>query len=515
MGSIAGIDLGTTFSAVSVLDALGVPQIVANKDGTRLTPSAIFVKKDGSGCFVGESAVNSRKEYGCTDNCVRDIKRHMHESDYSENIMGHAYSPEEISAMILRKVAQGVDKIDNVVISVPALFGEAARSATMRAANLAGLNVVGIVNEPTAAALYYAKEKDIDGNVIIFDLGGGTFDVTAGIINGYDLEVKASSGSSHLGGRDFDQKLVDHFTEIYEKETGSPLYGEKSELAEIEDFAEEKKKDLSIKDSVNIRLRGTASTVRTSLKRSDFEEMISKDITKAMMCVETALDEAGWSTSDVDNVLLVGGSSRIPAFRNMLSDMFGMEPISSANVDECVALGASIYCGLRLMDENPASVPPGIAQALKSISLKEVTNKAFGTIAIGLDEHTRQDVRENAIIIKKNTRIPCSCCETFYTHVEGQQGIICTITQTDDNDATDPSLVRIVCTEDLELPLGLPYNAPIKVTYSYNSDGMMECVFCHEASNTVMELNIDTKSGNSGVEKKVSQKINTSKIIIE
>ena len=519
MSNIAGIDFGTTFSAIAILNEIGRPEIVpTGDDGSRILPSAVYFKPDGSGCLVGEGAVNSRKEHGCYDNCVRWIKKEMGEAEYSVSIMNDSYSPSEISAMIIRKLVEGassnVGEIKDVVISIPANYGETARKATMDAAGVAGLNVVGIVNEPTAAALYYASSQDVSGKVMIFDLGGGTFDVTLGTISGKELDVVASCGDKNLGGYNFDSKLTEHFISRYREETGSELIEFKEDRATIEDYAEEMKIALSKKDSVNVQLRGDAGRFRFALSRSDFEEIISTDVAKMEMLIETVLDEANWSEEDVEQVLLAGGSSRIPAVRTMLKRLFGKEPCS-ANVDECVALGAAIYSGLRLQEQAPEKVSAGVASGLRDIRVCEVANHAYGTISIGVDEVAETLEKRNTILIRKNTPIPCEITEVFSTMTPNQGIINCKVTQASDNDAVDPDLVTILHKGQMKLPPNLPANEPIEVTFSYDKNQRMNCVFLHKASGEKHHVKIDIKKGNSRVKTVKDLKGKISSIIIE
>ena len=271
MSRICGIHLGNSFASMAHLNDMGRPEIIPNTDGERRIPAAVYFSHDDR-VFVGSEAV--RISYGDASRVVRWIQRHMGDADYCTSIDGKKYAPAELASFILKKLHQDavpqVGEVTDVVISVPANFGEVARKATMDAGKIAGLNVVGIVNEPTAAALYYAITHEIGGRVMVFDLGGGTFDVSIVNVAGKDIEMVASSGDRDLGGSNFDQKLVEFFETKYREETGSNLYSTQEERAEFEDYAEETKKSLSKKETVAFRLKGESGTVRGEITRSEF-----------------------------------------------------------------------------------------------------------------------------------------------------------------------------------------------------------------------------------------------------
>jgi molecular chaperone DnaK len=494
MTKIAGIDLGTTFSAIAHLNEMGKPTIIPNKEGDRIMASAVYF--DDGQILTGTEAINT----ACRDDesrCVRWIKRHMGDADHKVLINGKEYTPAEISAIILKKLYQDavpqVGEITDVVISVPANFEEVARKATMDAGKIAGLNVIGIVNEPTAAALYYAIEHKVSGRVLVFDLGGGTFDVTIADVDGTDIQVVTSEGSRNLGGYNFDQELVGYFEAEYRNKNGAELVSPDCNRTRLELEAEDVKKSLSRREQVNTKLKED----RHATSREKFEELISSHLATIEMLIETALDGAECKPSDIDKVLLAGGSSRIPAVQRLLKKMFGCEPTLVGNVDECVALGAALYAGLRLMEESPEKVPAGIKGNLRAVSVGEVANASYGTICISYDE-VREYARDtNDIIIPKNTPLPCSETKTYSTVVDGQKRISTEVTQGEDS---DPALVVFVATGCLELPPGLPKGTPINATYTYDKDQRMSCVFEHEASGRKVVINLDTKSGQYSTE---------------
>jgi len=513
MAKIAGIDLGTTFSAISHLNDMGRPEIIPNADGNRIMHSAVYFSESGS-TLIGEEAVRSRHED--ITRSVRWIKKHMGDPNYHALIDGEKYTPSEISALILKKLYQDaipqVGEITDVVISIPANFGEVARKATMDAGRIAGLNVVGIINEPTAAAFYYAITNEIAGRVMIFDLGGGTFDVSVANVDGKDIDIIASSGDRDLGGSQFDQKLVEYFEKKYKEETGGKLYSSPEERAEFEDYAEETKKSLSKKETVKFRLKGEDGTVRGEITRSEFESLISSDIARIEMLIETVLEEANIEASDVEKVLLAGGSSRIPAVQNLLKEMFNYEPTLAGNVDECVSLGAALYAGIRLLEEDPSKVSDGQAGALASIKVGEVCNASYGTTCMTHDEVMGKEMLMNDILIKKNSKIPCEVSKTYYTRYPEQENIEGNVTQ---GESSDPDLIAQIATGNLQLPSGLPQGTPIKVTYSYDKDQRMSCVFEHKESRKKLVIDLDIESGTSSSETIEDQQAKIEDLIIE
>lgn len=488
MSNIAGIDLGTTFSALAVLNAMGKPEIVPNSDGERLTPSAIFFDEKSTDVIrVGVEAIHSR--HLNPGRSVRWIKRHMGESDFRKRIDDKDWSPVELSALILKKLKEECSKqagpIEDSVISVPAHFDEIRRKATMDAGRLAGLNVIGIVNEPVAAALYYATTRSVFGNVLVFDLGGGTFDVTILNARGTDMNIICSQGDHLLGGVDFDNKILEELEERYKDAVGSELVGSDEDRAKYEDEAEDIKKSLSRLPSAKKMLYGSAGSLRCEVKREEFEKKISKLIARTDMLLEVALEEAKLKTSDIDEVLLVGGSTRIPLVRQRLEKKFGFAPEATVNVDECVALGAALQGGLTMLREKPKKVAPGIAAGLKDIKLTDVCNHSYGTICAPVDKQTGKRVVQNRLILHKNTPLPCEAFQTFYTMKQGQTELEVTITQGEDS---DPEYVNKIATHQFKLPVGREAKCPIKVTFSYDVNQRMRCRFEDIKSGRVLEL---------------------------
>ena len=497
MGSIAGIDLGTTFSALAGLNAIGKPEIIPNSDGERLTPSAIFFDEENSDIVrVGIEAVNSR--HLNAERSVRWIKRHMGDSEYKRNIDGKDWNPVELSGLILQKLKQdcstGENDIRDVVISVPAHFDEIRRKATMDAGAGVGLNVIGIVNEPVAAALYYATTREVNGNVLVYDLGGGTFDVTIMKVKGQQMDIICSQGDHALGGVDFDAKILEILEQTYKEEFDAELITSQEDRARYEDEAEDIKKTLSRRPVAKKMLYGPEGNMRVEVAREAFEEAISSLLGRTDMLVEVALQEAEMKPDDIDTVLLVGGSTRIPAVQERLERTFGFPPASSVNVDECVALGAALHAGLTLLRENPDAVPAGIVAGLKDISLTDVCNHSYGTLCAPVDKETGRRVVENRIILKKNTPLPCEASQTFYTVTHGQDRIETTITQGED---ADPQYVNRIATQQFELPPDRPPDCPIKVTYGYDVNQRMHCRFEDVESGKTLELDFALDDDNN------------------
>ncbi len=488
MATIAGIDLGTTFSAVARLNAIGSPEIVPNSEGERITPSVVVFDDEEAGAIrVGLEALNCRQLN--PDRAVRWIKRYMGDKSWKKSVDGRDWTPEEISSLILKKLRQdgSIDgnEIADVVISVPAHFDEVRRKATMDAGAMAGLNVIGIVNEPVAAALHYATTQSVSGRVLVYDLGGGTFDVTILDVEGRQMNIVCSQGDHALGGVDFDKKVLEMFESLYRAEYNTDLIECQQDRARYEDEAEDVKKTLSRRPTARKILYGPAGSLRIEITREQFEKAIEPLIARTEILIEVALEEAKCAVGDIDKILLVGGSTRIPMVQQRLTEKFGFAPDNAVNVDECVALGAAIHAGLTLMRDNPKNVSQGIAAGLRDVKLKDVCNHSYGTICAPLDEETGRHVVRNTIILQKNTPLPCDAAQTFYTMSEGQSELQVTVTQGEDE---DPEYVNRIATETFELPPDRPANRPIQVRYSYDVNQRMHCTFLDEDSGRTLEV---------------------------
>jgi len=480
-----GIDLGTTYSALATLNSSGKPEIVPNLDGERVTASAVYFQEEGP-ILVGQLAVDAAA--GDPNRVIQHVKRRMGEPEWRIEQDGKSYSAVDISAMILKKVKKDSEstlgQIEHAVITVPAYFDEYRRKATMDAAEKAGLKVLRIINEPTAAALTYAKTGQCKGKVLIYDLGGGTFDVSiVDIKSPQEITVIASEGDHDLGGVNFDEALAEHLNELFQKEKGTYLKTEEDStpFRRVQAEAERAKRKLSKIDQVSpIPLNFGEHWMNASIKRTDFERLISEYITKTEMLIADALFEANLKENDIDHVLLVGGSTRIPAIKGMLHKKFGKVPLSQVNPDEAVALGAAIQAGMLM---------PGAAPDLRNTLLQDVTNHSFGTISLG--DHYGAKTLRNSIIIPKNTAIPKSITESFYTISHGQTQVDCQITQ---GEGEDPKFVNIIADGLLDLPPNRPADLELKVTYSYDANGRMSCEFLDVESGNRKKFDLDTAS---------------------
>tara|TARA_B110001469_G_C9647307_1_gene327907 strand:- start:3169 stop:4758 length:1590 start_codon:yes stop_codon:yes gene_type:complete len=490
MGAIAGIDLGTTYSALAALNEIGKPVIVSDFNGNRMTPSVVAFD-GGSSAVVGVEAKN--KLSSDPTDVVQFVKRKMGDPSHRYTAGGGEYSPVEISAIILKKLKEECvqhGEIEDVVITVPAHFNEIERKSTMDAGKLAGLNVLGVVNEPTAAAIFYASQNPVNGNVVIYDLGGGTFDVTVLKILGDKIDILASKGHCHLGGVDFDNELTRHLVTNARNELGKEIFpdhffdsipsessDESKNYFKIMEHAEKIKKQLSARN----KARANAKTyhgdnVRMEVHLGDFEEMISSHLVTTEMLLENALEDAGLSIGDIDKVLLVGGSTRIPKVSQMLEAFFGFAPEKSLNPDEAIALGAAIMAGKRMLQRGGnASVSAAIRAEVAKTSILECATMYFGTFAIGRNESRGEVMEQNSIIIKSGTKLPCEKTKVFTTMVDAQKKVRVEVTQSQEATA-DPESVEIIGTYLLELPSNCPINSPVGITYGYDENQRLKVI---------------------------------------
>lgn len=448
-----GIDLGTSTSALAWLRPDGSPEIVPNADAERLTPSVVYFhnEKDVSGetVLVGSAA----RDGGDPSRTVFQVKRHMDNPNWTVELDGRVWTPAMISSIILSKLKQDcsqiIGPIEDVVITVPANFNELARKSTVQAAELAGLKVKRLVNEPTAAALYYVHSFGIKGRILVYDLGGGTLDITILETDGKDFRILLSEGARHLGGSNFDEILLDLYADEISRSLGRQFFSNERERRRALLTVENTKKTLSklqrYVDTIGSEREGIA---RVELTRDVFESSIQKLLTRTVMLVEQALDSLELSTSDINHVVLVGGSTRIPRVRQLLTKKFKKEPLACGNVDECVALGAALF-------------------SQQAGSVQEVCNASYGTIALVENAATGESKVQNSIVIPKNTPIPCSGSQTYYTSEDNEKLIEVEVTQGEDH---DPKYVDIIGKITLEVPPNRPAGCEVKVTYSYDEN---------------------------------------------
>lgn len=405
MSRVIGIDLGTTNSCVAVLEG-DVPTVIANKEGYRTTPSVVAFAKDKT-MLVGDPA--RRQAAVNVERTIFSIKRHMG-SDYRKKIDGKAYSPQEISAFILMKLKKDAedflgDTVTDAVITVPAYFNDAQRQATKDAGRIAGLNVLRIINEPTSAALAYGLDNGQAQKILVYDLGGGTFDVSIIEIGDHVIEVLATSGDNHLGGDDFDERIVQYLVEQFKKTEGINLSKDTAALQRLKEEAEKAKKELSSCMTTNINLPFLAMAkdgphhMDIQLSRSKFEELTKDLIERTVIPVENAIHDAGLTKSQIDMVLLVGGSTRIPAVQDKVRTLMGKEPSRNVNPDECVAIGAAVQAGKlggQLMAGSAAS----------EMILMDVTPLSLSIETVG---------GVSSRLIERNTTIPTRHSQIFTT----------------------------------------------------------------------------------------------------
>ena len=488
MAKVIGIDLGTTNSCVAVLEG-GEPQIIANNEGMRTTPSVVAFTKDGER-IVGEPA--KRQAVTNAERTVTSIKTHMG-TDYKVDIDGKGYTPQEISAIILQKLkadAEGYlgQQVTEAVITVPAYFTDAQRQATKDAGRIAGLDVKRIINEPTAAALAYGMDKlDEEKKILVFDLGGGTFDVSILEIGDGTFEVLATAGNNRLGGDDFDKVIIDYLADEFKKAEGVDLRSDKMALQRLKEAAEKAKKELSSTMSTNINLPFITATaegpkhMNIDLSRAKFNELTADLVEKTMGPTKSALADAGLSVSEIDDVLLVGGSTRIPAVQEAVKNFIGKEPHKGINPDECVAAGAAIQAGVLTGEVN-------------DLLLLDVTPLSLGIETMG-NVMTK--------IIERNTTIPTKKSQVFSTAADNQTAVDIHVLQGERSMAYDnTTLGRFQLSEIPPAPRGIPQ---IEVTFDIDANGIVHVTA--KDLGTGKEQKVTITSGTNLSEEEIEKKV--------
>ena len=454
MGKAVGIDLGTTNSVVAVLEG-GEPTVIANAEGNRTTPSIVAFKSEE--VLVGELA--KRQAITNPDNTVRSIKRHIG-TNWKENFEGKDYTPQEISARILQKLKRDAesylgDDVTDAVITVPAYFNDAERQATKEAGQIAGLNVLRIINEPTAASLSYGLENNEDQKILVFDLGGGTFDVSILEISEGVFEVKSTSGDSKLGGDDWDQRVMDWLIDKFKSSTGIDLSNDKMAIQRVQEGAEKAKIELSSTSETEINLPFITANdagpqhLLEKLSRSEFEKITADLVERTKEPVEKALSDAGMQFTDIDHVILVGGSTRMPSVQQLVKSLTGKDPHKGVNPDEVVASGAAIQAGVLKGD-------------VKDVLLLDVTPLTLGV-------ETKGGIMTK--MIERNTTIPTKRSEVFSTAENNQTQVEIHILQGEREMASgNKSLGRFTLTD---IPAAMAGTPQIEVTFDIDANGIV------------------------------------------
>jgi molecular chaperone DnaK len=488
--SVIGIDLGTTNSLLSQFDENGISKIIHNSEGKNVTPSVVWIpNQDKKTIKVGDEA---KSAVGAEENVYFEFKRTMGKPDRYQ-FFDSDISSTDLSAFVLQKLKSDYEKsygpIKTAVITVPANYANEQREATLTAAKIAGINTELLINEPTAAALYYtySDNKHGDGIYMVFDLGGGTFDVSIVKVSGSDVDILASEGLQKCGGADFDNAMLEIIKEKFLLQNKLELDESKSNITIA--TAENIKISLSNLDQkkLTVIMEGQPKT-DIIIKRNEFEKKISSYVTQMKAVCENALSDCDIPISKITEIFLAGGSSRIPVVQKMLKNLHGKNPVLKGNPDEAISLGAAIFAGIKT---DVSDISNKQASKLKTVNLQEISPAYFGFVALSAD-----NVEINSIIIKKNIKIPCSITKSFFTVHNNQTEVELAITQSPVEEA-DPRFVRKIWEGNLSVPKDRPAGQQIDVTFSYLENGLMNASFVDIASKKKQEVDITAQSEGS------------------
>jgi len=489
---VIGIDLGTTYSTVAYLNQHGKAEIISNREGERTTPSVILF--DGDTPIVGTIA--KRSATSSPLNVCQFVKRQMGEKDWrflTEN--DKEYTPEEISALILRRLKEDAEialdtQITDAVVTVPAYFNDAQRSATKDAGKIAGLNVLRVVNEPTAAALAYGLDNAGDQTIMVYDLGGGTFDVTIIKIKSGDISVIATGGDKNLGGFDWDNKIMNYLNEEYQKEGGVDLFDNLSAQQDLRDKAEIAKKTLSSRDKTKIFISVNGKSASVSLTREDFEKITEDLLKRTQTLMEMTIEDAKIAWSDIDKILLVGGSTRMKAVPELIKNVSGQKPSAELHADEVVAMGAALLGGILQKQKGDDDIR---LDSLPDVRISDVNSHSLGVIVLdGLS-----DTLYNSIILPKDTKIPTRASELYGTSYDNQESIEVKVTEGEERDL---EYVRVIGKGSMDIP-PYPKGAPVEVFFQYDEDGIVHITVFDKTSDKILgELQIKRESNRTSDE---------------
>lgn len=472
MGSVIGIDLGTTYSAASILREDGFPEILKNSDGESTTPSVVlFQSFDG----VDEPLVGTMAKHSAAsdpEHVVQFVKRQMGNAAWRfESDSGNSYSAEEVSALILKKIKQDAElalgnQIDGAVITVPAYFDDSRRIATKHAGEIAGLNVLRVLNEPTAAAISFGLDAEGSGTVLVYDLGGGTFDVTLLQIENSSFSVIGTDGDRNLGGFDFDNELIKLVMADLEKQGAHVDPNDFQLTAELREKCELAKRALSNVEKTSVHVSIDGKSYRCVISREAFERVTASLLRRTEDLVEDVLADTGYSWDRIDHLVLVGGSTRMPMVRNLMKCISGKEPELDVNPDEAVALGAAVQAALEVVNNSPiheeCDAPIHSPNSpIYKVTVSDVASQALGVVL--LDDDGQREYNE--VVIPRNASVPGTFEQVVSTIVDNQKCVNVRVTQGDDEDL---AFVVVIGSATIDLPQGLPKKSPLRLVYSYD-----------------------------------------------